>query len=133
MRLRSMQLDHADQYRMLSDGNSIKIRLLPPARGLILDRNGLVLAGNEQNYRVTLTREEAGDFSAVIGRLRQIIPMTDSQTATLVSEIERRSAVTPVSVADRLSWDEFASIAINAPALPGVSPESGLSRSYPRG
>ena len=133
MKLRSMQLDHAEEYRMLSDGNSIKIRLLPPARGLILDRNGTVLAGNEQNYRVTITREEAGDVSAVIGRLRQIIPMSDTQTATLMSEIDRRSAVTPVSVADRLSWEEFASIAVNAPALPGVSPESGLSRSYPRG
>ena len=60
LKMRSMQLDHADEYRMLADGNSIKIRLLPPSRGLILDRTGLIVAGNEQNYRVTLTREEAG-------------------------------------------------------------------------
>ncbi|MGR3198561.1 MAG: penicillin-binding protein 2, partial [Paracoccus sp. (in: a-proteobacteria)] len=60
LKLRSMQLDHAEEYRTLADGNSIKIRLLPPARGLILDRNGLIIAGNEQNYRVTLTQEEAG-------------------------------------------------------------------------
>ena len=58
--LRSLQVEHAEQYRMLADGNSIKIRLLVPARGLIHDRNGIVIAGNEQNYRVTLTREEAG-------------------------------------------------------------------------
>ncbi|AGT08709.1 penicillin-binding protein 2 [Paracoccus aminophilus] len=132
LRLRSMQLDHADQYRMLSDGNSIKMRLLPPTRGLILDRNGMVIAGNEQNYRVTITREEAGDVTAVMGKLRQIIPLSDTQTATLMTEIDKRSAITPVSVADRLSWDEFASIAVNAPSLPGVSPESGLSRIYPR-
>ncbi|MDF3608399.1 penicillin-binding protein 2 [Paracoccus sp. DMF-8] len=131
-RLRTMQLEHEEEYRLLSDGNSIKIRLLPPARGLLLDRNGLVIAGNEQNYRVTLTREEAGDVSTVLGRLRQIIPMTDAETAAIIAEINRRSAITPVSIADRLSWDEFASIAINAPALPGVVPESGLSRSYPR-
>ncbi len=73
LKLRSMQVEHADEYRMLSDGNSIKIRLLPPARGLILDRHGTIIAGNEQNYRVTLTREEAGDVSAVIARLRHII------------------------------------------------------------
>lgn len=132
LRLRSMQLDHADEYRLLSDGNSIKIRLLPPTRGLILDRNGTVIAGNEQNYRVTITREEAGDVSSVMGKLRQIIPMSDQQTATILAEIDKRSAITPVSVADRLSWDDFASIAVNAPALPGVSPESGLSRIYPR-
>lgn len=132
LKLRSMQIEHADEYRLLSDGNSIKIRLLPPARGLILDRNGTIIAGNEQNYRVTLTREEAGDVSAVIARLRRIIPMTDRQAADILEEIRKRSAVTPVMVADRLSWPEFSSIALNAPALPGVTPESGLSRSYPR-
>ena len=132
LKLRSMQIEHADQYRLLSDGNSIKIRLLPPARGLILDRHGTIIAGNEQNYRVTLTREEAGDVSAVIAHLRRIIPMTDRQAAEILEEIRKRSAVTPVMVADRLSWPEFSSIALNAPALPGVTPESGLSRSYPR-
>ncbi|MDS9468343.1 penicillin-binding protein 2 [Paracoccus sp. MBLB3053] len=132
LKLRSMQLEHAEEYRMLSDGNSIKIRLLPPARGLILDRNGTIIAGNEQNYRVTLTREDAGDVSAVVARMRRIIPMSDRQAAELLAEIRRRSAVTPVMVADRLTWQEFSSIALNAPALPGVTPESGLSRSYPR-
>lgn len=132
LKMRSMQIEHADEYRLLSDGNSIKIRLLPPARGLILDRNGMIIAGNEQNYRVTLTREEAGDVSAVIGRLRRIVPMSDRQAALILEEIRKRSAVTPVMVADRLSWSEFSSIALNAPALPGVTPESGLSRSYPR-
>ncbi len=133
LHLRSMQLEHENEYRLLSDGNSIKIRLLPPARGLILDRNGVVIAGNEQNYRVTLTREEAGDVSAVLGRLREIIPMTDAQVAAVIAEVQRRTAITPVTVADRLNWREFSSIALNAPALPGVTPEAGLSRVYPRG
>lgn len=132
LRMRSMQLEHADEYRLLADGNSIKIRLLPPARGVIHDRNGTVLAGNEQNYRVTLTREEAGDVAQVIAGLRRLIPMSDQQTAALLAEIERRKAIAPVSVADRLSWEQFSSIAVNAPALPGVTPESVLSRVYPR-
>src|SRR5690606_32089602 len=58
--------------------------------------------------------------------------MSDRQAADILEEIRKRSAVTPVLVADRLSWDEFSSIALNAPALPGVTPEAGLSRSYPR-
>ena len=131
-RLKTMQLDRADEFRLLSDGNSIKLRLLPPARGLIHDRNGVLLAGNEANYRATITREEAGDAAAVIARLRHLIPMTDTAVAALLAEIGRRSAITPIVVADRLTWDQFSSIAVNAPALPGVSPESGLSRSYPR-
>ncbi|MBB1499299.1 penicillin-binding protein 2 [Paracoccus sp. MC1862] len=131
-RLKTMQLDRADEFRLLSDGNSIKIRLLPPARGLIHDRNGIVIAGNEANYRATITKEEAGDPALVLARLRQLVPMTDTAVAALLAEIDKRSAITPVIVADRLTWDQFASIAVNAPALPGVTPEAGLSRSYPR-
>ncbi|WP_022707156.1 penicillin-binding protein 2 [Paracoccus zeaxanthinifaciens] len=134
LKMRSMQLDHAEEYRMLADGNSIKMRLLPPARGLILDRNGLVIANNEQNYRVTLTREEAGgDVEPVLRRLAQLIPMSDARTDELRDEFSKRSAVTPIVLADRLSWEQFSAIAVNAPSLPGVMPESALSRAYVRG
>ncbi|TRW96571.1 penicillin-binding protein 2 [Paracoccus sp. M683] len=133
LRLRSMQLDHADEYRLLSDGNSIKIRLIPPARGLIHDRNGLIVAGNEQNYRVTLTREDAGgDVATVLRRLSRLIPMTPERIEELLTEFGKRSAITPIVLADRLSWEQFSSIAVNAPSLPGVTPEAGLSRIYPR-
>ncbi|MBU2956480.1 penicillin-binding protein 2 [Paracoccus sp. 1_MG-2023] len=134
LKMRSMQLDHAEEYRMLADGNSIKMRLLPPARGLILDRNGMVIANNEQNYRVTLTREEAGgDVEPVLQRLAQLIPMSDARMDELRDEFAKRSAVTPIVLADRLSWEQFSAIAVNAPSLPGVMPESALSRAYVRG
>ena len=133
LRLRSMQLDRADEFRLLSDGNSIKLRLLPPARGLIHDRNGIVIAGNEQNYRVTLTREEAGgEVEPVLRRLARLIPISDARMAELMDEFSRRSAITPIVLADRLTWEQFSSIGVNAPALAGVTPESGLSRVYPR-
>jgi hypothetical protein len=45
----------------------------------------------------------------------------------------RRPPFVPVTVADRLSWEELSSVAVNAPALPGVNPEVGLSRVYPLG
>lgn len=133
MKLRNMQLEHADEYRMLADGNSIKIRLIPPARGLIHDRNGLLLAGNEQNYRVTLTREEAGgDVETVLRKLSHLIPIPDGRIADLLEEFSKRSAITPIVLADRLSWEQFSSVALNAPSLPGVTLEAGLSRAYPR-
>ncbi|MDO5622472.1 MAG: penicillin-binding protein 2 [Paracoccus sp. (in: a-proteobacteria)] len=131
-RMRSMQVEHAEEYRLLSDGNSIKIRLIAPVRGLIQDRNGTILAGNEQNYRVTLTRAETPDVSQTLAALRRLVPMSDAHAASLLAEIRRRSAVTPVPVADRLTWDQFSAIAVNAPSLPGVTTESVLSRTYPR-
>ncbi|MFB2593512.1 penicillin-binding protein 2 [Paracoccus sp. p4-l81] len=133
LRMRQLQIDQTEQFRLLSDGNSIKIRLIPPARGLIFDRNGVLLAGNEQNYRVTLTREDTDDLDLVLDRLRRIIPLAERDIADLRVDFDRRSPTTPVTIADRLSWDQLSSVAVNAPALPGVTPEVGLSRAYPRG
>lgn len=131
-RMRYLQVDQSDQFQLLADENSIKIRLLPPARGLIYDRNGVVLAGNEQNYRVTITREDAGDVADVLTRLSRLIPLSPEDRDRSLAEIEKRSPTLPITVADRLSWDEFSGVAVNAPALPGVTTEVGLSRIYPR-
>ena len=105
LKLRSMQVEQAEQYRMLADGNSIKIRLLVPARGLIHDRNGIVIAGNEQNYRVTLTREEAGgDVEPVLRRLAKLIPISDARMAELLRTGASDVDLSPmVHVADALT------------------------------
>lgn len=132
-RMRSMQIEQADQYRLLAEENRINIRLLPPARGLIHDRNGVLLAGNEQNYRIVMIREDAGDVEAVINRLRKLVLLEDSDVERALEEMKRRSAFVPVTLAERLTWDDIARVTINAPALPGVVPEVGLSRIYPRG
>ncbi len=133
LRMRHMQLEQADEYRLLAEGNSVKIRLIPPARGLIYDRNGVLLAGNEQNYRVTFTREDAQDVDRELADLRRLIPMSDADAAELLAEIKRRPPNAPITVADRLSWEEFSRVAVNTPALAGIAPEVGLSRFYPHG
>ena len=98
---------------------------------LILDRNGALIAGNEQNYRVTLTREDAGDVDLVLNRLSRLIPMTADDLDRIKRDLERNSPFVPIIVADRLEWEDFSKIALNAPTLPGVTPEVGLSRTYP--
>ncbi len=132
VRLRYLQVDQAEEFRLLAEENRISIRLIPPTRGLIQDRNGKTIAGNEQNYRVVVTREDAGDVEAVMNRLATLIPMTAEELAEAVEDVKRNSAFVPVIVKDRLSWEDFSKVALNAPALPGVVPEVGLSRQYPR-
>ena len=132
-RMRYLQLDQADEFRLLAEENSIKIRLIPPARGLIQDRNGTVVAGNEQNYRITITPEDAGDTDDVLGRLARLVPLSGEDLEGARREIARRAPTLPITVADRLSWDEFSRVAVNAPVLPGVTTEVGLSRAYPLG
>ncbi len=131
-RMRFLGVEQADEFKLLAEENRINIRLIPPARGLIEDRNGKLIAGNEQNYRVVITREDAGDVELVLNRLSQIIPMVDEDRAATLKDLKRNSAFVPVPVADRLSWDDFTKVAVNSPALPGVTPEVGLSRIYPR-
>lgn len=135
-RMHSLGVTDADQYRLLAEENRVSIRLLPPARGRILDRNGKLVAGNEQNYRVVITKEGArkadGGTDAVLERLRQLIPsLTDADLTEAKTELERQRAFVQVAVAERLSWEEFSKVSVNSPSLPGVSPEVGLSRTYP--
>lgn len=133
LRMRYMQVDQADQFRMLAEENRINMRLLPPARGLIFDRDGVPIAENDQNYRVVIVREDAGDVEAVLAELRKVVPLSDEDIARTLKEVNRRSSFVPVTVADRLRWEDLAKVAVNAPALPGIRPEVGLSRNYPLG
>jgi len=132
-RMRYLQVERAGDFRLLAEENRINIRLMPPARGLIFDRNGVLLAGNEQNYRITLIREDAGDVEAVLDALSRIVTLDLGALDRARREIARRPPFVPVTVADRLTWAEISAVGVNAPALPGVHPEVGLSRVYPLG
>ncbi|MGV8952993.1 MAG: penicillin-binding protein 2 [Cypionkella sp.] len=135
-RMRFLGVDQADEFRLLAEENRINIRLIPPTRGLIQDRNGKLIAGNEQNYRVVITREDAGktddEVEGVLNRVSHIIPLTQTELADTMKDIKRNSPFVPIIVAERLDWQDMSRIAVNGPALPGVSPEVGLSRLYPR-
>ncbi len=130
-RMRFMQVDQADEFRMLADENRINMRLLPPARGLIYDRTGVLIAGNEQNYRIVIVREDAGDVDEVLERVERLVALEPEDLERARKELQRLSPFVPVTIADRLTWEDVAEVAVNAPALPGVSPEVGLSRFYP--
>ena len=131
LRMRHMQVEQADEFRLLAEENRINIRLIPPARGRIFDREGRVLAENEPSYRITVVREDAGDVDAVIARLSTLVELDDDDLNRALAEMMRSPPFLPITVADRVTWDEISRVAVNAPALPGVTPEVGLSRFYP--
>ena len=132
-RMRYLQVERADDFRLLAEENRINIHLLPPARGLIFDRGGTLLAGNEQNYRIVMTREDVDDLDEVLTRLTELVNLDQGRLERARQEILERPPYVPVTIADRLSWEELSTVAVNAPALPGVTPEFGLSRIYPLG
>lgn len=132
-RMRYLQVERASDFRLLAEENRINIQLLSPARGLIYDRYGRLVAANEQNYRVVMVRENADDVDEVLERLSRLVNLDMGAMARARDEMMSRAPFVPVTIADRLSWEEFSSVAVNAPSLPGITPEVGLSRVYPLG
>ncbi|MGC1506055.1 MAG: penicillin-binding protein 2 [Sulfitobacter sp.] len=132
-RMRYLQVDQADQFRLLAEENRINIRLIPPTRGEIFDRNGVRLAENVPSYRIVMVREDAGDVDAVMARLSQVIAIDLETYERALEELKRSAPFLPVTIVEDVSWDEVSKVSVNAPALPGVTPEVGLTRVYPRG
>lgn len=130
-RLRQLQIDQSEEFRFLAEENRINIRLLAPERGLIYDRNGVLIALNEQNFRIVMIREQAGNAAEVLDRLAELIPISETRRARIDKDMLQRSAFVPVTVAEHLTWEEFSLVSSNAPALPGIIPEVGLTRNYP--
>lgn len=132
-RMRQLQIEEADEFRLLAEENRINMRLIAPPRGVIYDRHGVPIAENAQNYRIIIVREDAGDVDDVVERLRSLVHLDEVDLERNLRELSRRSPFVPVTLADRLSWEDFTKVAVNAPALPGITPDVGLSRHYPMG
>ncbi|WP_147107156.1 penicillin-binding protein 2 [Tateyamaria sp. syn59] len=132
-RMQFLQVDQADQFRLLAEENRINIRLIPPARGEIFDRNGVALARNVPSYRIVIVREDAGDVEAAVEALSQLVTLDPDEVTRAMAEMRRSAPFLPITVADEVSWDDLSRVSVNAPALPGVTPEVGLSRVYPLG
>ena len=131
LRMRNLQIEEAEQFRLLAEENRINVRLISPSRGEIYDRNGIILARNEPSYRITLIEEDAGDVERVLGKLAQLVPMSSEDLERTYAELDRNPSFLPVTVVDRVTWEDVSRVAINTPVLPGITPEVGLSRYYP--
>jgi penicillin-binding protein 2 len=132
-RMHQLGVKQGDQFRLLAEENRINIRLQPPARGLIYDRTGTVIAQNRQAYTIEMVREQANDPEKILRRLARLVPLSEEQILDALKEMERRRAFVPVTVVTGLEWEHIAAVSANAPSLPGVTPRLGLNRQYPVG
>jgi penicillin-binding protein 2 len=132
-RMYQLQVLESSRYKMLADENRISMRLLPPPRGRILDRFGVPLATNKENFRVVLIAERTRDVKKTLDALGRLISIPDHDRRRILREIRKRRDFVPVTVQENLDWQKVSRIEVNAPDLPGVVIDVGQSREYPLG
>ncbi len=132
-RLAQLQLVEAQRYQKLSAGNQFNYRLVPPPRGLILDRNGVALASNRPNFRLMVIKEKGMDVEATLDDLATLVPIDGTRRARLLKDINNAPRKAPVVVMEDMTWEEFSRINIRAPELPNISADMGEVRVYPFG
>ena len=132
-RLAYLQLIEASRYEKLSASNQFNFRLVTPPRGLIVDRNGVVLATNRPNFRLLVSREDGTDPEKTVKELAQFVPLDDARQKRLTHDIAMAQKRTPISVMEDMSWEQFAAVNVRAPELTGVTADMGEVRVYPHG
>lgn len=132
-RLYYLQVMQADKYLTLAEENRISIRLIPPIRGEILDRNGVPIATNRQNYQLILIPEQANGVEPTLDVLGKLIEVTPKQRERIMRDVARGRSFMPVTVRDTLNWEEVSTVEVNSYQLSGLMIEPGETRFYPFG
>lgn len=132
-RLAYLQVLHHDHFTTLSENNRIKLQPLQPARGLIFDRNGVLLADNLVSYSLEITPDEAKDLDETLAYIRQRIEVSDTDLERFRKLASRTSRYNSTPLRFNLTETEIANIAVDLHRLPGVEITVGLSRHYPLG
>lgn len=132
VRMIQLQVWEHDTYQTRSEQNRIQVQPLSPPRGLIYDRNGELLAGNQAISTLTVVRERVPDMAQLLVELSALVGVT----ADDVSQFEERLAgarrpFEPVALKLNLSEEEVARLAVNRHRLPGVEIATELVRHYP--
>jgi penicillin-binding protein 2 len=134
VRLYYLQVVQYEYHTTLAENNRIHVQPIPPNRGLIFDRNGVIIADNRPSFSLTLTRERAGDWPQVLDVIVEVLKLGPDERALFERRVRQgRRPFEPVPVLFELSEEQIALIAINQFRLPGVEVAAQLVRHYPLG
>ena len=125
-------LDHA-HFQTLSDENRVNIVPVPPTRGLILDRNGVVLARNVPAYSLDIVPETVTDMDQLLRELRGVIDIREADELRFRRLLKRKRRFDNLPLRFQLSEDEVARFAVNRHRFPGADVNARLARNYPLG
>lgn len=128
-----LQVYEHESYQYRSDKNRIQVQPLAPPRGLIFDRNGLLLADNRPSSALGIVVERVEDLEAMIQRVRGIVTLSEEQVEQFYQRVKRsRRPGEPVALAENLSNADIAALAVDRHHLDGVKVITRLQRYYPQ-
>jgi penicillin-binding protein 2 len=128
-----LQVMQHELYATRSEKNRIRLVPVTPARGLIYDRKGRILADNVAEWRLDATPERAGNGKQLLANLQDIIALDEEQQARFLRQYTASRAFKPVTLKLRLSDEEAAQFAVNRWRFPGVELVPYQGRVYPYG
>ncbi len=131
-RLVQLQVMDHQRFSELSQGNRLRIEPLPPTRGLILDRNGIVIAENLPTWQLVLIPEQVPDLHQTLTELQDIGLIDDGEFDQIETLIRSHRRFERVRLRN-LSEAEAATFAVRRHLFPGVDIQEGLVRHYPFG
>jgi len=131
-----LQVIQYDYHSTLAENNRIHVQPIAPSRGLIYDRNGLLLAENRPSFSLTLTRERVGEAKQIpqlLDSIANLLQLSTEQREQLNKRLARgRRPFEAVPILYNLSEEQIALIAVNQFRLPGVDVDAELLRYYPQ-
>ncbi|WP_290647871.1 penicillin-binding protein 2 [Aquisalimonas sp.] len=132
-RMGQLQVAGHQRYATLSQANRVKLVPIPPNRGLIYDRNGIVLAENRPNFQLLVTPEQVQEMDQTLKGLRRVLDISDVELERFRQLLARSRRFEALPLKVRLTEKEVAAFATNRHRFPGVEVEARLSRYYPHG
>jgi penicillin-binding protein 2 len=132
-RLYVLQIVEHEHFSTLSDSNRVRIKALPPTRGLIFDRHGVVMANNLPAYRLEIVPEQVEDLDSTLLQLKQYIDYTEQDLKRFRQSSKRRRPFESIPLRLNLKDEEVARLAVNIHKFEGVEINARLTRNYPQG
>ena len=129
----SLQIVQHDDFMTQSDRNRIRVEVIPPTRGQIVDRKGRLLAANKPTFVIGVIRERSEDPAALVETLTDRLSLTDRELEAFQERSERRRPFEAVPIKLGLDDAAVATIAVDLHQLPGVVVDAQLTRDYPYG
>lgn len=134
IRIAFLQIVEHQKYQDLSENNRIQLRPIAPNRGLIYDRNGVLLAENIPSHSLTLVKERVKNIDETLAYLRTLITISERDEEQFRKRLKfNRRPYEPVIIKYKLSEEEIAKVMVNRFYLPGIDVEARLVRHYPEG